>query len=310
MDSTRFSVGGTFRRARRCDPLGPIAYAATSGDFNPIHLDPAVARAAGFESNILQGMCTFAWLADAVVTVLGDPGAIRRMSARFVRPVLPGDVVTFEGRCVEARPTRVRTEVEARNQRGEEVLRAATVEASLEPFGSPPPPDPRWTVPPAHGADDARVGRRYGPYRYAVGIENLREFAAAVGGGIPARSFGAVPPHPPPHPVYLSEDAGRHSRYGSIIAPPTFAAALAVRPCAEAMVDVANGIDVLRVLHGDEEIVVGGVVRPGDQLDTIGEIVRVEQKPRFDVVVIRSDTVNQRGEKVLEVTSSWVARRP
>ncbi len=87
MDSTRFSVGDTFRRARRCDPLGPIAYAATSGDFNPIHLDPAVARAAGFESNILQGMCTFAWLADAVVTVLGDPGAIRRMSARFVRPV-------------------------------------------------------------------------------------------------------------------------------------------------------------------------------------------------------------------------------
>jgi acyl dehydratase len=110
--------------------------------------------------------------------------------------------------------------------------------------------------------------------------------------------------------VLLSEEAGRRSRYGSIIAPPTFAAALAVRPCAEAMVDVANGIDVLRVLHGDEALVVSGVVRPGDQLDTVGEIVRIDHKPRFDVVVIRTDTLNQRGEKVLEVTSSWVAGRP
>jgi len=131
-----------------------------------------------------------------------------------------------------------------------------------------------------------------------------------VAGGIPARSFGAVPADPAPHPAFLSEEAGRRSRYGSIIAPPTFAAALAVRPCAEAMADVANGIDVLGVLHGDEELVVSGVVRPGDELETIGEIVRIEHKPRFDVVVIRSDASNQRGERVLEATSSWVAGRP
>jgi acyl dehydratase len=47
MHSTRFSVGDTFRSVRRCDALTPVAYAATSGDFNPIHLDAAVARAAG-----------------------------------------------------------------------------------------------------------------------------------------------------------------------------------------------------------------------------------------------------------------------
>ena len=32
-------------------------------------------------------------------------------------------------------------------------------------------------------------GRRYGPFTYQVGIEKVREFALAVGGGIPSSGF-------------------------------------------------------------------------------------------------------------------------
>ena len=123
------AVGETFEAVRQVDPYRPIYYAAASGDFNPIHIDPTLAQAAGLGGVILQGMCTFAWLADACAAFVGDPAGVRRVSARFSRPVQVGDVVTFRGRCAAVEGGRVRLEVSATNQRGEEVLKGAVAEA-------------------------------------------------------------------------------------------------------------------------------------------------------------------------------------
>jgi acyl dehydratase len=127
-----FRTGDTFELTREADRYRPIYYAAVSGDFNPIHIDPEVGRAAGFPGAILQGMCTMAWLADACTAYLGDPARVKRLRVRFSRPVVVGDVVTFRGRCVAVEGPVVRLEVEARNQRGEEVLQGATVEGWVE----------------------------------------------------------------------------------------------------------------------------------------------------------------------------------
>jgi len=43
-----------------------------------------------------------------------------------------GDVIRFEGRCTAVEGRAVRVEVAATNQRGEEVLKGATAEASVE----------------------------------------------------------------------------------------------------------------------------------------------------------------------------------
>jgi acyl dehydratase len=127
-----FRAGDTFELTREADRYRPIYYAAVSGDFNPIHIDPEVGRAAGFPGAILQGMCTMAWLADACTAYLGDPARVKRLKVRFARPVVVGDVVTFRGRCVAVEGPVVRLEVEARNQRGEEVLKGASAEGWLE----------------------------------------------------------------------------------------------------------------------------------------------------------------------------------
>lgn len=124
-----FHVGDTFRLERTCDRYRPIYYAAASGDFNPIHIDPEVGRLAGQPGAILQGMCTMAWLADACLRYFDDPGRIRTLRTRFSRPVNVGDTVTFEGRCVAVEGPLVRLEVSARNQKGEEVLKGALAEA-------------------------------------------------------------------------------------------------------------------------------------------------------------------------------------
>jgi 3-hydroxybutyryl-CoA dehydratase len=127
-----FAVGDTFRVEREVDRYRSIYYAAGSGDFNPIHLDPAAGQAAGLGGAILQGMCTYAWLADACVEYLGDPARLRRLRVRFSRPLRAGDVVTFEGRCTAVEGGTVRLEIAARNQAGEEVLKGAVAEGRIE----------------------------------------------------------------------------------------------------------------------------------------------------------------------------------
>lgn len=127
-----FTVGDTFELVREVDPYRPIYYAGASGDYNPIHLDPAVGRAAGYDGAILQGMCTFSWLSDACVAFLGDPGRLVRLRARFTKPVQVGDVIRVDGRCIAVDGNVVKLEISAKNQRGEDVLKGAVAEGRVE----------------------------------------------------------------------------------------------------------------------------------------------------------------------------------
>jgi acyl dehydratase len=123
-----FTVGEEFQQTREVDRYRPIYYAAASGDFNPIHVDPAVGQLAGLQGAILQGMCTFSWLGEVCAAWLGDPGRVRRLRARFSRPVQVGDQLRFTGRCLGVERGLVRIELAAVNQRGEEVLKGALAE--------------------------------------------------------------------------------------------------------------------------------------------------------------------------------------
>ena len=71
-----------------------------SGDFNPLHADPAFAARVGFaEGPILHGLCTYGFAARAVVkhSAGGDAGRLRAISAQFRRPVWPGDTLVTQG---------------------------------------------------------------------------------------------------------------------------------------------------------------------------------------------------------------------
>ena len=85
-----------------------------SGDYNPLHAEPAVAKAAGFPRPILHGLGTFGVAGHAVLkTMCGyDPARLTAFAGRFSAPVFPGetirtemwrdgDVVSFRARVVE-----------------------------------------------------------------------------------------------------------------------------------------------------------------------------------------------------------------
>ena len=70
-----------------------------SGDYNPLHLDPAAARRGGFDRPILHGLCTYGFATRAIVNeLLGrDVARLKEFSARFSDVVYPGDNLTTEG---------------------------------------------------------------------------------------------------------------------------------------------------------------------------------------------------------------------
>lgn len=70
-----------------------------SGDTNPLHADPSIAAAAGFERPILHGLCTYGLVGRAVLQQVcgGDARRLRGLHGQFRKPVLPGDTLIIEG---------------------------------------------------------------------------------------------------------------------------------------------------------------------------------------------------------------------
>ena len=69
-----------------------------SGDYNPLHSDPAVATQAGFSRPILHGLCTYGVASRALLSSLcqADPRRIQSIDARFSSPVFPGETIVTE----------------------------------------------------------------------------------------------------------------------------------------------------------------------------------------------------------------------
>src|SRR3546814_19870960 len=63
-----------------------------SGDYNPLHADPSMARRAGFERPILHGLCTYGIAPRPIMDRLSghDPTRTSAIVPRFHAPEFPG----------------------------------------------------------------------------------------------------------------------------------------------------------------------------------------------------------------------------
>jgi acyl dehydratase len=79
------------------DPRAPLLY-RLSTDPNPLHADPAVARAAGFARPTMHDMCTFELLGLLIVDDFCDGDAARPASlrTRFTAPLYPGETLACQ----------------------------------------------------------------------------------------------------------------------------------------------------------------------------------------------------------------------
>lgn len=66
-----------------------------SGDYNPLHADPNIAKSVGFERPILHGLCSLGHATRAVIraTQNGTARQLKSVRCRFTNPVLPGQTL-------------------------------------------------------------------------------------------------------------------------------------------------------------------------------------------------------------------------
>ncbi len=120
-----FTTGQRASFTRTLTEADVAAYAHVSGDFNPLHVDPAFAARSRFGERIAHGMLTASLISTVLGMHLPGPGGIYvSQTLRFLRPVRFGDTVTAAAEVVayDAERRRLTLRTTCANQRGEMVL--------------------------------------------------------------------------------------------------------------------------------------------------------------------------------------------
>jgi acyl dehydratase len=109
------AVGQRAQRSTTVSAGDLEAYAALTGDRNPLHFDAEFTAATRFQRLIAQGGLTTGLLHALVAMDLPGPGTVfLSQNWRFTAPVHPGERITAEVEVVEVHPTKPVTRLAVR----------------------------------------------------------------------------------------------------------------------------------------------------------------------------------------------------
>jgi acyl dehydratase len=141
--------------------------------------------------------------------------------------------------------------------------------------------------------EDLHVGQRFASAKRLITADAIKAFAAQFD----------------PQPFHLDEKAAEATMLGGLAASGWHTAALTMRLLVDSSAPMSGG-----VVGAGVEIAWPSPVRPGDELQVLSEIAEItpsRSKPDRGVVILKSETRNQRGEVVQVLTSKLIVpRRP
>jgi acyl dehydratase len=142
--------------------------------------------------------------------------------------------------------------------------------------------------------DRALVGRESEPWTAEVERGTIRRFAEAIGD---------------PNPIYVDDAAARAAGYPAVVAPPTFAAALAVNDRFRHSLDLGTRL----LLHSEQQIEWVRPVVAGDKLTMKSRVADVQERAGasgpMDVLVVEDEARDPQGNLVFRTRATLVLRR-
>jgi acyl dehydratase len=156
-------------------------------------------------------------------------------------------------------------------------------------------------------ADKSKLGMEFPSYTFEVEKGKIAEFAMAISQKEDKNQV---------NPLYVDRETAKQSGYQDIIVPPTFQTCFplwaggGLLPLIQAL-----GIDLIRLLHGEEEYSYFGAIHPGDIMTGKSKVVEMYEKEKKDkpgkfmeFTVIETEIRNKRGELVIKTRSTLVER--
>jgi acyl dehydratase len=143
--------------------------------------------------------------------------------------------------------------------------------------------------------DRSHIGRKLPPATLEIEKGRLRFFAKAIG---------------ETDPIYTDEAAAKAAGYPSLPAPPTFI--FAAELDADTVLPVLRelGVDLRRILHGEQQFTYLAPVCAGDTITVVSQITDIYDKKNgaLEFLVKDSSVTNQHGKPVAKMRSVIVVR--
>lgn len=141
--------------------------------------------------------------------------------------------------------------------------------------------------------DPKHIGTKFTPFTYTVDLDQVRAFAAAIGD---------------PNPAYVTDDAD------SFALPPTFPFSFLLLGAGDMVWKELEdiGVDLLRLLHSEQEFDYYAPVAPGDVITGQTSVTDVYSKDArafiLEYVVTETLFTNQRDEQVCRGVLTIIVR--
>jgi acyl dehydratase len=145
--------------------------------------------------------------------------------------------------------------------------------------------------------DKSVLGKEYPPFVYEIEKVKIKEMAEAM---------------EDPNPLYHDDKFASSTKYGGLIAPPTFPTCF--RSPDWNMLDMLKDLkaDISKLLHGEQEYEYFRPLKPGEKFTCkmkIKEIYTKEGKSGpMDMVVTETDCVDEKGELAVRARALLVIR--
>lgn len=145
--------------------------------------------------------------------------------------------------------------------------------------------------------DRRHIGTELPAFTVEVERSRLRFFAKATG---------------QTDPVYLDDDAARAAGHAALPVPPSFLFCLEMDAPNPGLLRDRLGLDIARILHGEQGFTYHRVAHAGDALTFRQRIDDIYDKKggALEFIVRRTQVSNQRGEPVAELRAVTAYRNP